>query len=176
MGACSGSPRACCPFKNEVFTSHPALQGLLIRIRLALGPSPLTHCFLSFLSTFPMPNLFLPTSLVMSIPSAWNSPPLTSHAWQPHVIEMSPPKTVFPDHFLLAFIHSPQFINPLLRHPNFPGLELASFSKTHLLVDLHEAESFEGLTSHKDSFSRVVLFILQCIFFLPVFPFVSHLY
>ena len=114
LGARRGSPRACCPFKNEVFTSHPALQGLLIRIRLALGPSPLTHFFLSFLSTFPMPNLFLPTSLVMSIPSAWNSPPLTSHAWQPHVIEMSPPKTVFPDHFLLAFIHSPQFIKSSL--------------------------------------------------------------
>ena len=70
----------------------------------------------------------------------------------------------------------PPHPHPLLRHPNFPGLELASFSKTHLLVDLHEAESFEGLTSHKDSFSRVVLFILQCIFFLPVFPFVSHLH
>lgn len=61
----------------------------------------------------------------------------------------------------------------LLRHPNFPGLELASFSKTHLLVDLHAAESFEGLTSHRDSFPRVVLFVLRC---MPVFPFVSLLH
>lgn len=72
---------------------------------LALGPSPLTSFFPSFRSTFPMPNPLLPTSFVMSVPSAWNSPPQTSHASQLHVIEMSPPKTVFPDHFPLAFIH-----------------------------------------------------------------------
>lgn len=119
LGARRGSPRACCPFKNEVFTSHPGLQGLLIRLHLALGPAPLTCFFFSFLPTFRMPNPFLPTSLVMSIPSAWNSPPLTSHAWQPHVMEMSPPKTILPDHFLLAFICSPQFIKSPLRVGHF---------------------------------------------------------